>query len=113
MILLDCTPSTSFDGNSTLSILSIVLGVLSIALSVVFYIKSSELSKETKISQEKIESATNELKALYNNYVKEIFQLFKNTHEKMSNREFGETSKGGSGKTEGGPENKNEDNPLK
>lgn len=82
--------------SDVLSILSIVVGLFSIVLSVWFFVKSSELSNKTNETLVKIDNATNTLKEMHDNYVKMIFDMFKNTHEKMADKQFnGPTKEGG------------------
>mgnify|MGYP001608604169 CR=1 FL=1 len=80
-----------------LSYISLILGVISIILSVWFFVKSSELSSKTNDTLTKVDASTKRQEQLYNDYVKEIFQMFKDTHRKITDNQFEKTQDGGSG----------------
>lgn len=80
-----------------LSYISLILGVISIILSVWFFVKSSELSSKTNDTLTKVDASTKRQEQLYNDYVKEIFQMFKDTHRKITDKQFEKTQDGGSG----------------
>jgi hypothetical protein len=94
-MILDCTSIPNSDSNSLLSIVSIVLGILSICLSIWFYVLSSQLSNKTTTEINKIQEATKQLNEIHNRYFEVVFDLFKRDHERFAESQFGDSEPSG------------------
>jgi LPXTG-motif cell wall-anchored protein len=95
-MIIDCNIPQTGEATNILSILSIVLGILSIALSVWFFILSSRLSRDSTKAMEDIKSVTNQLRDIHTKYVEVIFDMFKNDHQRIVNKQLGGSETGGS-----------------
>ncbi len=77
------------------SIVSITLGILSIGLSIWFFVLSNRLSIKTTKAIDEISEATRQLKEMHSKYVEVIFEMFKNDHKRFVDSQFRESELGG------------------